>query len=54
MLEAIGQGDSRAADALLHEVYHQLRHLAAARLSHEKPGQTVQKPGRSCFNERLG
>ncbi len=42
MLEAIGQGDSQAADALLHEVYNQLRHLAAARLSHEKPGQTLQ------------
>ncbi len=42
MLKAIGQGDSKAAAALLHEVYDQLRHLAAARLSHEKPGQTLQ------------
>ena len=42
MLKAIGQGDSKAADALLPEVYDQLRHLAAARLYHEKPGQTLQ------------
>ncbi len=42
MLEAIAQGDSKAAEELLPEVYHQLRHLAAARLSHEKPGQTLQ------------
>ena len=42
MLEAVQQGDPKAAEELLPEVYHQLRHLAAARLSHEKPGQTLQ------------
>jgi RNA polymerase sigma factor (TIGR02999 family) len=42
MLEAVAQGDSKAAEELLPEVYHQLRHLAAGRLSHEKPGQTLQ------------
>jgi RNA polymerase sigma factor (TIGR02999 family) len=42
MLEAIAQGDTKAAEELLPDVYHQLRHLAAARLSHEKPGQTLQ------------
>ncbi len=42
MLNAIEQGDSRAAEELLPEVYQQLRHLAAARLFHEKPGQTLQ------------
>ncbi len=40
--EAIQPGDSEAAEELLPEVYHQLRRLAAARLSHEKPGQTLQ------------
>ncbi len=38
----LAQGDSKAAEELLPEVYHELRHLAAARLSHEKPGQTLQ------------
>ena len=42
MLEAVQQGDPKAAEELLPEVYQQLRHLAAARLSHEKPGQTLQ------------
>jgi RNA polymerase sigma factor (TIGR02999 family) len=41
-LEAVAQGDSKAAAELLPEVYHQLRHLAAAKLSCEKPGQTLQ------------
>ena len=36
MLKAIEQGDSKAAETLLREVYDQLRRLAAARLSHEK------------------
>ena len=42
MLEGVAQGDSKAAEELLPEVYRQLRHLAAARLAHEKPGQTLQ------------
>ena len=42
MLEAIQHGDSKAADELLPLVYDELRHLAAQKLSHEKPGQTLQ------------
>jgi RNA polymerase sigma factor (TIGR02999 family) len=42
ILEKIEQGDSRAAAQLLPLVYDELRKLAAARLSHEKPGQTLQ------------
>ena len=42
ILNAIEQGDARAADELLPLVYEQLRHLAAAKLSHERPGQTLQ------------
>jgi RNA polymerase sigma factor (TIGR02999 family) len=42
MLEAMERGDLLAAEELLPEVYHQLRQLAAARLAHEKPGQTLQ------------
>ena len=35
-------GGCHSSTELLPEVYHQLRQLAAARLSHEKPGQTLQ------------
>lgn len=42
ILTAIDQGDAAAADALLPLVYHELRKLAAAKLSHERPGQTLQ------------
>jgi hypothetical protein len=42
MLERIKEGDRRAADELLPLVYCELRILAAARLAHEKPGQTLQ------------
>lgn len=42
ILTAIEQGDSAAADQLLPLVYEELRKLAAARLSKEKPGQTIQ------------
>ncbi len=42
MMETIEQDDLKAAEELLPEVYEQLRHLAAARLAHEKPGQTLQ------------
>ena len=45
ILNAIEQGDARAADELLPLVYEQLRHLAAAKLSHERPGQTLQATG---------
>ena len=42
ILSAIQGGDPRAADELLPLVYHELRKLAAQRLSHEAPGQTLQ------------
>jgi RNA polymerase sigma factor (TIGR02999 family) len=41
ILEAIGQGDPQAAGQLLPLVYDELRKLAAQRLAHEKPGQTL-------------
>jgi len=42
ILNAIEQGDARAADKLLPLVYEELRLLAAQKLSQEKPGQTLQ------------
>jgi RNA polymerase sigma factor (TIGR02999 family) len=42
ILSAIEQGDSHAAEQLLPLVYDELRQLAAQRLAHEKPGQTLQ------------
>jgi RNA polymerase sigma factor (TIGR02999 family) len=42
ILTAIGDGDPSAADQLLPLVYDELRKLAAARLTHEKPGATLQ------------
>jgi len=42
ILNAIKQGDTRAADKLLPLVYEELRHLAAQKLSNEPPGQTLQ------------
>jgi RNA polymerase sigma factor (TIGR02999 family) len=42
ILSQIEDGDATAAERLLPLVYAQLRQLAAARLSHEKPGQTLQ------------
>jgi RNA polymerase sigma factor (TIGR02999 family) len=42
ILSAIEQGDPQAAEQLLPLVYDELRKLAAARLAHEKPGQTLQ------------
>jgi RNA polymerase sigma factor (TIGR02999 family) len=42
ILSAIEQGDPRAAGQLLPLVYDQLRQLAAAKLAHEQPGQTLQ------------
>ena len=41
ILSAIEQGDSHAADQLLPLVYDELRKLAARKLAHEKPGQTL-------------
>ena len=42
MLDAIRAGDSKAADGLLTLVYDELRRLAASKLAHETPGQTLQ------------
>ena len=42
ILSQIEQGDAAAADQLLPLVYEELRRLAASRLAHEKPGQTLQ------------
>jgi RNA polymerase sigma factor (TIGR02999 family) len=41
ILDAIGQGDPAAAEQLLPLVYEELRRLAAQKLAHEKPGQTL-------------
>ena len=41
-LEAARRGEAGAADQLLPLVYDELRKLAAARLAHEPPGQTLQ------------
>jgi RNA polymerase sigma factor (TIGR02999 family) len=45
ILHAIDQGDPHAAEQLLPLVYDELRKLAAAKLAHEKPGQTLDATG---------
>ncbi len=42
ILEAVRQGDPRAADELLPLVYEELRKLAAAKMANEAAGQTLQ------------
>ena len=42
ILAKIESGDRLAAEQLLPLVYDELRQLAAAKLAHEKPGQTLQ------------
>jgi RNA polymerase sigma factor (TIGR02999 family) len=42
ILEQIETGDPAAAEQLLPLIYEELRRLAAAKLGHEKPGQTLQ------------
>src|ERR671938_22577 len=42
ILSAIEQGDPHAAAQLLPLVYDELRKLAAQKLAHEAPGQTLQ------------
>jgi RNA polymerase sigma factor (TIGR02999 family) len=42
ILSSIEQGDPSAAEQLLPLVYDELRQLAAQKLAHEKPGQTLQ------------
>jgi RNA polymerase sigma factor (TIGR02999 family) len=42
ILEAIEHGNSKAADDLLPLVYQELRKLAAYKMAHKAPGQTLQ------------
>jgi RNA polymerase sigma factor (TIGR02999 family) len=42
ILDRAQQGDARAAEELLPLVYEELRKLAAAKMAHEAPGQTLQ------------
>jgi RNA polymerase sigma factor (TIGR02999 family) len=42
ILNAIEQGDAKAVEELLPLVYEELRLLAAQKMSHERPGQTLQ------------
>jgi RNA polymerase sigma factor (TIGR02999 family) len=42
LLSAIEHGDPKAAEQLLPLVYDELRKLAAQKLAHESPGQTLQ------------
>src|SRR5213592_951791 len=42
ILSQIESGDPTAAEQLLPLVYEELRKLAAAKLAHEQPGQTLQ------------
>src|SRR5438309_6791564 len=42
ILSAIEQGDAHAAEQLLPLVYDELRKLAAEKMAHETPGQTLQ------------
>ena len=42
ILNAIEQGDAKAADEMFPLIYRELRILAAQKLSREQPGQTLQ------------
>ena len=42
MLQAMGRGEERTLEELLPLVYEELRHLAAARMSQESAGHTLQ------------
>ncbi|HMP83083.1 MAG TPA: ECF-type sigma factor [Verrucomicrobiota bacterium] len=42
MLQAVARGERQASSDLLPLVYEELRRLAAARMTHEQPGQTLQ------------
>ena len=45
ILSQLESGDASAAEKLLPLVYNELRKLAAAKMAHEKPGQTLQATG---------
>ena len=49
ILSAIEEGDPLAAERLLPLIYDELRRLAAQRLAHEKPGQTLLPTARAQF-----
>src|SRR5882724_3785167 len=42
ILHSLSEGDPHAASQLLPLVYEELRQLAARKLAHETPGQTLQ------------
>src|SRR5215475_5757289 len=42
LLAAVEEGDPEAPGKLLELVYTELRHLAASKMAHEAPGQTLQ------------
>ena len=42
LLNAVDQGDAKAAHELFTTLYDELRHLAAAKMAQEAPGQTLQ------------
>jgi RNA polymerase sigma factor (TIGR02999 family) len=42
ILSALDRGDPHAAEKLLPLVYEELRRLAAEKMAHERPGQTLQ------------
>lgn len=42
ILDRVQQGDAQAAEELLPLVYEELRRLAAAKMAHQPPGQTLQ------------
>jgi RNA polymerase sigma factor (TIGR02999 family) len=42
LLEAMREGDPEAGEELLSHVYRELRALAARKMAHEAPGQTLQ------------
>src|SRR5512137_2399083 len=42
LLQEMREGDPKAAEELLSHVYRELRALAAAKMAHEAPGQTLQ------------
>jgi len=42
LLQEMREGDLEAAEELLSHVYHELRTLAACKMAHEAPGQTLQ------------
>src|SRR5688572_12912186 len=42
LVQAVAEGDSRAASQLMPMIYDELRRLARARMAHESAGHTLQ------------